>query len=344
MTDQLKYMRGETTMDTKRVLAGPILVPLDGSAIADQALAYANALAPTGCQISLLRVVPDLLEFPSTWQKIAPCVEEAAQFYKDAATKALTTSARQYLADHEPGQIETLVEFGQPADQILKVAARIGAPLIIMSSYGLGTLGRPAFGSVADRVSRGATMPVLLMRPQDLPETEATIKRIIVPLDGSPEAESAIGMAIDLARHLDVPVQLTTVVDPTRDLPESPAYAGALAAGFRGEIESGLAAETRAYLHCVAGELIHADVSVRCDVRYGSTAQTLIDEEHPGDLIVMTSHGRSGQPHWQLGGIATRLLRDGTVPVLRVRPVPSAGTRDEASPGLGSAVLDMLTV
>jgi nucleotide-binding universal stress UspA family protein len=317
-------------MNSKNILAGPILVPLDGSAIADQALAYAKAFSPVGCNISLLRVLPDLVEFPSTWQKIAHCVEEAAQFYEDAAKKALAASVRPYFAEPELRQIETLVEFGHSADQILKVAARIGASLIVMSSYGLGTLGRPAFGSVADRVSRGATMPVLLMRPQGSTVTEAQIKRLIVPLDGSSRAESAIGAAIDLARYLDVPVQLTTVLDPTRDLPESPAYAGALAAGFREEIESGLAAETREYLHRVAGDLIRAGVSVRYDVRYGSTAQAFIDEGHPGDLIVMTSHGRSGQPHWQLGSVATRLLRDGTVPVLRVRALPAAAKRVEA--------------
>jgi nucleotide-binding universal stress UspA family protein len=331
-------------MDTKRVLAGPILIPLDGSTIADQALAYANALAPAGCQISLLRVVPDFMEFPSTWQKIAPCVEETAQIYEDAAMKALSASACRYFAPSEAARVETLVEFGQAADQILKVASRIGASLIIMSSYGLGTLGRPAFGSVADRVSRGATMPVLLMRPQAPLVTEAKIERLIVPLDGSLRAESAVEVALDLARHLDVPVQLTTVIDPTRDLPESPAYAGALAAGFREEIESGLGADTRAYLRRVAGGMHRAGVSVRSDVRYGSTAQAFIDEGHPGDLIVMTSHGRSGQPHWQLGGVATRLLRDGNVPVLRVRPLPSEGTRYVSEAGFDSAAKEMLAV
>ena len=170
-------------------------------------------------------------------------------------------------------------------------------------------------------------MPVLLMRPQDPPMTTAKIERLIVPLDGSSRAEAAIWTATELSRHLDAPLQLTTVIDPNRDFPESPAYAGALAAGFREEIESGLVAETREYLRRVAGDVIRAGVAVRYDVRYGSTAQTLIDEGRPGDLIVMTSHGRSAQPHWQLGGIATRLLRDGNVPIIRVRPQQPAGIR-----------------
>ena len=331
-------------MKTKNVLAGPILVPLDGSAIADQALGYAKALAPTGCRIALLRVVPDLLEFPSAWQKFAQCVEEAASRYEDAASKMLTASAGKYFSGRDLERVETMVEFGPPAGQILKIANRIGASMIIMSSYGIGTIDRPALGSVADRVSRGANIPVLLMRPQAHPQTKSGIDRLVVPLDGSSRAEAAVGVAVDLAKQLHVPVQLVTVVDPTRDFPESPAHLGALSGGFQKEIESGLATEAEEYLRGISGDVLRAKVPVRYVVRYGSTAQVLIDDGNPGDLIVMTSHGRSGQPHWELGGIATRLLRDGKVPVLRVRPLPPAEMRVGAEATFDSESEKNLTV
>ena len=195
----------------------PILVPLDGSALAEQALPYAQALAGPGCELILLEVGQD----------------------DDDLT------LRERHAD-SCGQLETAI--GDPAEEILRVATQMGAGMIVMTTRGRGAVGRWAFGSVADRVARTAPVPVLVVRPrEDVGEAgSGTIRRLVVPLDGSPLAEAAVSFAQFLAKDLTVPVHLVTAIDVASLVPTAVAPVVAFDAALYDETVTHLRADAEA--------------------------------------------------------------------------------------------------
>jgi len=114
----------------------PVLVPLDGSDLAEQALPYARELAEPGCQLILLEVGEDEDDLGVLERHAGSCAS-----------------------------LETAV--GDPAEQILRVARDLQAGLIVMTTHGRGALGRWVFGSVADQVMRTSPVPVLVVRPRE---------------------------------------------------------------------------------------------------------------------------------------------------------------------------------
>ncbi len=84
----------------------------------------------------------------------------------------------------ERPSIHLEVTGGDPAAQIVQIAAERQVELIAMTTHGRGAMGRWYFGSVADRVARSATVPVLLVRPSEKEPQPVAIRRLVVPLDG----------------------------------------------------------------------------------------------------------------------------------------------------------------
>lgn len=152
-----------------------VLVPLDGSVVAEMALKNAVSLAQAyQAQLTLVRVVE-----PPHMLSAQLALESAAAFLELGTL--LAQEAQDYLAQRQAElqaqglEVATLVVEGDVvADQIIAVADRVGADVIVMSTHGRTGLPRWVFGSVAERVLRQATLPVLLVRVkpgQDSAET-----------------------------------------------------------------------------------------------------------------------------------------------------------------------------
>lgn len=148
-----------------------ILVPLDGSELAESALPVALELMQKfGSRLLLVRTLepqshrlsqaPALFESPAEAASNVQLLEQIMASER-AGAKAYLDATVQKLASP---QVEALIVEGHPPDVIVSLAQERGASLIIMSSHGRGGLGRLVFGSVADVVLRHSKTPVLLMR------------------------------------------------------------------------------------------------------------------------------------------------------------------------------------
>jgi nucleotide-binding universal stress UspA family protein len=191
--------------------------------------------------------------------------------------------------------------------------------MVVMTTAGRGAVGRLTYGSVADRVARSSPVPVLLVRanpdaPTD-PGASAEIRRLIVPLDGSARAHQALPKAADLAKHLDVPVLLVSVNEAER---MSLIYGSAFSAAAYAEIAENAERELEEMLQKAADELTAQGVKSDLKVLMGATAYAIDSVTEYGDIVVMTSHGRSGVRRWLLGSVAEQLVRTAHVPVLLV--------------------------
>lgn len=314
-----------------------VLVPLDGSPEAEQALPYAEALLPDGGAIHLLTVVPDLGPLAindlslTEWQRAHKPGPEAAHAARLNAARA----DLQRIVSRSPDSRETWsieVALGDPAGQILQAAAQQSADLIAMATRGRGALGRAIFGSVADRVVRTSPVPVLLIRPTATESTSETavVRRLLVPLDGSDLAEAALPVAVRLAQRLDVPVRLiraTNSMMALATLSGSSPFPVTPPAEIYDRLATDLEGAATTYLSEVATRLQGEGITTTWEVRGGSPYDEIVDASQPGDLLVLTSHGRGGVMRWLLGSVAERLVREAPGPVLLV---PSANRGDDA--------------
>jgi nucleotide-binding universal stress UspA family protein len=291
-----------------------ILIPLDGSALADQSLPYARAIGGPNAEYVLMYAVPPLkAEREWFWGPVYATVDEVQARAKAGAREGMLRSAERWLGERPRFSLE--IVDGEPAEAILYVAERRGIDLVVLASHGRGTTGRLVFGSVADRIAHHSPVPVLVVRPRDavVALEPARVKRVLVPLDGSTLAGRALPIATALARDLNVSVALVLAIDEEERIAPYPgAYAPA-----PDRIQEGVAAASE-LLAETAAELRDAGVKTTTAIHVGRAFDTIADAARDGDVVVMASHGRGGIRRWMLGSVAEKLVRSGPVPVMIV--------------------------
>jgi nucleotide-binding universal stress UspA family protein len=205
------------------------------------------------------------------------------------------------------------VRAGHPAAQIIAAAQDCGAEMIAICTHGRRAKAGGPRGSVADKVLRGSPVPVLAVGPYATTE-ESRMKRIVVPLDGSPEAEEAIPHAVELSRGLGARIDLLRVATPATG-----GYGVALPDERERELDSHRVKVAKKYLDAIRDA--HREHRFSTSVETGFPAAAIagyVERENVG-LVVMTSHSRYAAGLWTLGGVADALI-DGPAPVLLVRP------------------------
>ena len=287
-----------------------ILLPLDGSPLAERALPYATSLARRSeASILLLAAVQ---RSDASWGPDTPDAEVDP-----------TNRAEEYLYDIA-GRIgasgiasETHVSDGEPVHAILDAAGRFDANLIVMATHGRGGLGRMLYGSVADQILRRATIPVLLVPSmvEHAWRAEGPLS-LLVPLDGSELAVEALPSADLLVESTGSRLTLLRVIQPAT----YPLY-GEGYAYIPFDEEAELAAARR-YLEAQAARLRERGRSVSIEVAVGDPARVIGKMAHDKDVdvIVMATHGHGGLSRLILGSVATATLRQTTAPLLLVRP------------------------
>lgn len=281
-----------------------IIVPLDGSALAERALPYAVALArPSRGRLILVHLTPPL----AAMQQLN--AERDAATYLDQTAEALQNSGT--VVDHYIDR----AHYDEQGAGICAAAAERQAGLIVMSTHGRSGFGRWLYGSVADQILRRADVPVLLI-PLTTERDWAAGQpaRILVPLDGSGLAELMLGPAAELAQALGARLLLTQVVD----VPGQRAARGEPA--VRPECEEALAVARR-YVGGQAEWLEGKGLPVEqyIDIGVPALAIPTIARIREADLIAMATHGHGGLARFALGSVATGTLHRATVPLLLAR-------------------------
>jgi nucleotide-binding universal stress UspA family protein len=197
------------------------------------------------------------------------------------------------------------------ASAILSYAEDNGIDLIMLATHGRSGINRWLLGSVAEKVLRGVDMPVFLVRAYPEPaKAPIGLKRLLVPLDGSKLAEQALPYAEHLAESEGAEVTLL-YVEPVQ---EAATFSRAPAAGLRTSRRK----DMESYLDSMRSGLVSTGIKAETRMRLGHPAEQITDEVIEGsiDMIVMSSHGRTGLARWALGSVADQVLRASPMPVL----------------------------
>lgn len=298
-----------------------LLIPLDGSKAAEQVMPWARAFAEGfKLPVELLAVI-DV-------ESLLTSADKARRY--DKLVAQMTADSRAYLervsGRFAGAKVRRSIEQGGPAELIVKKAEAGKATLIAMTTHGRSGLNRWLLGSVAEKVLRGTTKPVLLVRADHEGETDqvARLASVIVPLDGSDLAESVLPTVIRIAKKLRLEVFLIRVY--------SSPYGGFVSGGGPyavnvDELMKDIRDQARNYLEAKMAELRKRGVEqVSYLLQEGAAADEIVSvaNETPDSLVVMCSHGRTGVQRWVLGSVAETVARHSANPVLVVRPDLSA--------------------
>lgn len=294
-----------------------IMVPLDGSRIAENALPYARALA-RGLKVPVdLLCVIDLAEMERN-------VSVAEGLFLDTLAEDETRRRGEYLSQiaksFSGAPVQCKIEKGNAASVIIESAATEKDTLVCMATHGRSGLKRWLLGSVAEKVLRGASAPLLLIRASETAQTEGETRlgAVIVPLDGSSLAEQVLASVTDLAKPLDLEVILFRAYR----IPFGVYEAGASFAIDLERLSAEVEAEVQQYLEVKRDALAKAGLEkVSYASKEGLSADEIIKYGHrnPEKLIAMCSHGRSGVKRWVLGSVTETVVRHCGAPVLIVR-------------------------
>jgi nucleotide-binding universal stress UspA family protein len=242
-----------------------------------------------------------------------------------AARRRAGDRLRQLVAQAEFQGVQTRVSVGGviPEDAIVEAAG--ASDLVVMGTHGRTGWSRLVLGSVSERVVATAPCPVLAVKHPDvvveLPwggtlqsrrpiAGVPRVQRILVPLDGSPAAETALEGAAELARAFNGVISLVMVLSPVVPIT------------MRAEEAAPPdAADAATYLARKQRELTAAGVTVQRVIRMGDPATQILAcaDEHRADLIALATHGRSGLRRWLLGSVTEKVLRASDIPVLVFR-------------------------
>lgn len=305
-----------------------ILVPLDGSQLAERALPHAQRVAwVSGAALMLIRAVHTRPGVDERLDRELAAIEDADAYLDQIATRLHTHgfTVRAQAID------------ATPADAIALAAQAEAADLIVMSTHGRSGVAHAVLGSVAEAVLPAVTQPLLLVpaRSAPLPEPPGPFRRVLLPFDGSPLSESALAYVAQAPFTHEAELVLLHA-EPPRDINAAmteylaPVYGAAFQPPADHDADNNEAA--REALEA-AGDLHLHGRSWQTVVMIGEPGPAIVRvaEDSAVDLIAMATHARSGLDRVVHGSVAVQVLRHAAAPLLLLRAEADAtGARTAA--------------
>lgn len=293
-----------------------ILCPIDLSELSTRAIAHAGALAQWYAgDLLLLHVVPT---FEATELRAGALFDQVQIVYpmpRDQVLERIRQAVN--IAGVAQDATEFAAEAGEPAAVIVDQAVARKADVLVMATHGRSGFDRLLLGSITEKVLRKAPCPVLTVPPH-APEAPASVavRSILCPVDFSPAALQAIGLAADIARRADASLTVFQTIEWLTE--EEPlALAPFDVEAFRAQ----LVKNTRERLDALLAEQPQIARGGTSKVGHGRPYREIlrVAAEESTDLIVMGAQGRGAPALAVLGSTTQQVVRAAPCPVLTVR-------------------------
>ena len=283
-----------------------ILVPLDGSDLAEKAIPYAKIVAKNK--------ESELILFAVSPVTSADRQDKLLKAYLESTAKALNSPEL---------KISIAVANGIVAEQISDFVEKYKIDLVVISTHGHSGIKRWMIGSVAVKVIHSVKTPVLLIKSQAASPEKAKIEKILLPVDGSPFSKAPIPYIEEIIRGTKAKVILLQAAEPPivpsyeEGRPISPTWQK-----FKDDLWAQLEEHDSKNLKKLEVELASRGMNVTSQVVRGDAPESIIETagKENVDLIVMSTHGRTGVNRWAFGSVASRIVEESDQPVLLIRP------------------------
>ncbi len=277
-----------------------ILVPLDGSEFAEEAIPLAKAISPIGDNRLTLLSVVQTSGAPRTVPLVTSSLDGDYEAHEDYLQK---------MSKHLDGlglKSRLVIGQGSVPEEIVATAKDYQANLLVMSTHGRSGIGRLLVGSVASQVIRTSSLPIVLVKPGTREQSESHLfGKLLVALDGSTVAEQVLPFTQAMASHFESEVILLSVP-------------GDLSAENQTDVLS-------RYLADVAEWLKKDGLAVETNVIGSTPAHTIVSlaDSHGADLIMLASRGLGGSDRLMFGSVADTVIRNANRPVFLVPVHPT---------------------
>ncbi|MBN2462133.1 MAG: universal stress protein [Dehalococcoidia bacterium] len=278
-----------------------VLVPLDGSELAERAIPYAKAIAKSeGSEIILFTVSTN-----------SERLDRPMKAYLDVNAKEL---------ESQRIKVPAVTAYGNVAEEVIKFAEKHKVDLIIISTHGHSGIKRWMLGSVAEKILYGTSTPVLLIKSKAPKTSKVEFKKVLATLDGSAFAETSMPYVKELTKGTGGKVILLRICEPpTLSADRSPAIKPSWEE-YRDTLMTEIKQQALEYLEKVKANF--KTTPVKGQVVMGQAADGILEvaQKEKVDLIAMTTHGRTGVSRWVYGSVATRIVGESLQPILLIRP------------------------
>jgi len=303
----------------------PILVPLDGSQLAECVLPHVVAIAQSfNAEITLLRILEqnqtgssaqlfDLLNWQINKTKAVLYLEKTKTRFQESGLRARTS-----------------VLEGLEAEGITEYAQNQGIKLIVLSSHGRNGLTQWGISNVTQKIILGSLTSLLIIRAHQSGEQPAKLsktplyQRILVPLDGSQRAENVLPIITQLAHFHQSQVHLVQVVqtpEMARQMPPSPEDID-----LSNRLVTRNREEAVRYLEQVKSRSILEGIAVQTHLITSDNAAVALHqlaEQEQIDLVTLSAHGYSGMHQWPYGSMVNNFIMYGKISLLIVQDLPA---------------------
>ncbi|HEX7395436.1 MAG TPA: universal stress protein [Anaerolineaceae bacterium] len=342
-----------------------ILVPLDGSTLAERAIPHAEQFARIfGASIILLQVL-EPTSYHENPKAVDPLSWQIRKAEADVYMQGIAARIRENLGenpltggDEKKSRVDYSIREGKTAENIINFAHAENIDLLVISTHGSGGLSRWNISSVTQKVINLIYLPVLIVRAYNQPGPEDArihYRRILLPIDSSRRAECALPAGIALARGGEMSMGLASEANDLSPHPTAPAASSSqtkliLAAVIKPpeipipepypvEIE-----QLSEQLMLVSREAVSNYLKemqerfpVECETcaiennSVSSAIQEMASQEQDIDLVVLCAHGYTGQSTWPYGSVARNYMEHGAKTVLVIQDVPRSQVQPTAA-------------
>jgi nucleotide-binding universal stress UspA family protein len=295
------------------VVINHILVPLDGSELAECVLPHLIAIAPvTGARVTLIHVLERALSRNGNAVPIDPLTwhmqKQESQSYLDRIAEHLKKLDL---------QVEQAILEGNPAETLIEYARNNAIDLLVLSTHGRTGLSEWNVSSVVQKILLRSYKSILLIRAYASPPEEVQYNRLFLAIDGSMRAEYILPFAMSLAQSHHSNVILGMVIQPPQALQRFPLSEEDAACIY--QFTEKCQTEASRYLDQLATQLSLKGVSAEVKTAVSENALGAVydmAEDSNADLIMIAAHGYSGERRWPYGSIAASLIAYGRTPLM----------------------------
>lgn len=292
-----------------------ILVPLDGSRMAESAVPAAAFLAARlKARVTLIHVVEKNAPSSVHGQTHLVRANEAAAYLDEIARQGFPREIRVECHVHS-SEVENV------ARSIIAHADELGHDLVVMCSHGRGRALHLFLGSIAQKVIAGDSRPVLITHPDERGEPRAfSCRNILVPLDGDPEHAQALPIARELARTCQASLHLAMVIPWVSNLTGEMTVTGRMLPATTSRMLNMAMQDAEAYSARLIEELHSQGFSAGGHVLRGDPAKIIVEATNraPIDLIILATHGKTGMEALWAGSVTNKICSQSKVPLLLI--------------------------
>jgi nucleotide-binding universal stress UspA family protein len=335
-----------------------ILVPLDGSTLAERAIPHAEQFARIfGSSISLLQVL-EPISYHENPKAVDPLSWQIRKAEADEYMQGIAARIREDLGENAPidatekkSRVDYSIREGKTAENIIDFAHAENIDLLVISTHGSGGLSRWNISSVTQKVINLAYLHVLIVRAYsqtEIDDSKICYRRILLPFDSSRRAETSLSAAIILSRS-EISMRNTAEVENSTPHPSTGNPKLVLAAIIKppeipipkpyppeiSQLSEQLMQVSRNAVSNYLNEMKER-LPVECETRVVendgvASAINELASEDDIDLVVLSAHGYTGQFIWPYGTVTRNYIEHGTKPVLVIQDVPRSQVQPTAA-------------